>query len=52
MEKCMDLLLSMGLVKIPSLADYWNKAEHYQNNVTSKTLSGNKFELILRFWHF
>lgn len=37
---------------MPSLADYWSKAVRYQNNVASKTMSRNKFELILRFWHF
>lgn len=52
MGKFMGLLLWMGLVKMPSLADYWSKAERYQNNVASKTMSRNKFELILRFWHF
>jgi len=52
MEKCLGLLLRMRLVKLLSLADYWNKAELYQNSVVSKTMSRNKFELILRFWHF
>ncbi|XP_060880613.1 piggyBac transposable element-derived protein 4-like [Metopolophium dirhodum] len=37
---------------MPSLSDYWNKAERYQNKVAPKTMSRNKFELILRFWHF
>ena len=45
---------------MPSLCDYWNKAERYQNQVASimsinnqlSTISRNKFELILRFWHF
>ncbi|KAL4101274.1 hypothetical protein QTP88_021294 [Uroleucon formosanum] len=51
-EHFLGLLLWMGLVKMPSLSDYWNRAERYQNNVASKTMSRNKFELILRFWHF
>ncbi|KAL4103566.1 hypothetical protein QTP88_018927 [Uroleucon formosanum] len=51
-EHFLGLLLWMGLVKMPSLSDYWNRAECYQNNVASKTMSRNKFELILRFWHF
>ncbi|KAE9523032.1 hypothetical protein AGLY_016663 [Aphis glycines] len=52
MEKFMGLLLWMGLVKMTSIADYWKKAERYKNSVASNTMSRNKFELILRFWHF
>jgi len=51
-EHFLGLLLWMELVKMPSLSDYWNKAERYQNKVASKTMSRNKFELILRIWHF
>lgn len=35
-----------------SIADYWSKAERYKNGVAPKAMSRNKFELILRFWHF
>jgi len=52
MEKLMGLLLWMGLVKMTSIADYWSRAERYKNGVAPKTMSWNKFELILRFWHF
>lgn len=52
MEKFMGLLLWMGLVNMTSIADYWSKAERYKNSVASNTMSRNKFELILRFWHF
>lgn len=51
-EHFLGLLLRMGLMKMPSLSDYWNKAERYQNKVASKNMSRNKFELVLRFWHF
>ncbi|KAL4122494.1 hypothetical protein QTP88_014816 [Uroleucon formosanum] len=52
MEKYMGLLMWMGLIKITSIADYWSRAERYINGVAPKTMSRNKFELILRFWHF
>ncbi|XP_026819540.1 piggyBac transposable element-derived protein 4-like [Rhopalosiphum maidis] len=52
MEKFMGLLMWMGLVKMTSIADYWSKAERYKNGVAPKIMSRNKFELILRFWHF
>lgn len=32
-EHFLDLLLWMGLVKMPLLSDYWNKVERYQNKV-------------------
>ncbi|XP_025205105.1 piggyBac transposable element-derived protein 4-like [Melanaphis sacchari] len=52
MTKFIGLLLWMGVVKYPTISDYWSKAERYENNVASKIMSRNKFELILRFWHF
>jgi len=44
-EHFLGLLLWIGLVKMPPLSDYWNKAERYQNKVASKTMSRNKFSL-------
>jgi len=52
MTKFIGLLLWMGVVKYPNIADYWSKAERYENSVAPKIMSRNKFELILRFWHF
>lgn len=48
-EHFLGFLLWVGLVKMPSLSDYWNKAERYQNKVASKTMSRNKIEFILLF---
>jgi len=52
MTKFIGLLLWMGVVKYPNNADYWSKAERYEKSVAPKIMSRNKFELILRFWHF
>jgi len=52
MTKFIGLLLWMGVVKYPNIADYWSKAERYENSVAPKLKSRNKFELILQFWHF
>jgi len=52
MTKFIGLLLWMGVVKYLNIADYWSKAERYENSVAPKIMSRNKFELILRFWHF
>lgn len=35
-EHFLGLLLWMGLVKMPSLSDYWNKAERYQTKLHQK----------------
>lgn len=52
MMKFIGLLLWMGIVKYPSISDYWSKADRYANIVAPKVMSRNKFELILRFLHF
>ncbi|KAE9536159.1 hypothetical protein AGLY_007382 [Aphis glycines] len=48
----MGLLLWFGLVQMPSLESYWSTKIRYKNNVASKIMSRNRFELLLRFWHF
>jgi len=42
----------MGLVQMPSLKDYWSLKIMYKNSVAKNIMSRNRFELILRFWHF
>ncbi|XP_060874821.1 piggyBac transposable element-derived protein 4-like [Metopolophium dirhodum] len=51
-EKFMGLLLWFGLVQMPSLESYWSTKIRYKNNVAPKIMSQNRFELLLRFWHF
>jgi len=51
-EKFMGLLLWFGLVQVPSLESYWSTKIRYKNNVAPKIMSRNRFELLLRFWHF
>jgi len=38
MTKFIGLLLWMGVVKYPTIEDYWSKAERYENNVASKIM--------------
>ncbi|XP_057310037.1 piggyBac transposable element-derived protein 4-like [Hydractinia symbiolongicarpus] len=42
----------MGSVKLPSFEHYWSKNKLYKFPVFSKVMSRNKFQLMLRFWHF
>lgn len=52
MTKFIALLGWMGLVKVPKLADYWRRSELYAIPLPKNTMSRNRFELLLRFWHF
>ncbi|XP_023241131.1 piggyBac transposable element-derived protein 4-like [Centruroides sculpturatus] len=51
-KKFLGLLLWMGLVKYPKLADYWSTKKIYKNYVASPTTSRNRFESLLSMWHF
>ncbi|XP_050063343.1 piggyBac transposable element-derived protein 4-like [Aphis gossypii] len=51
-QQFLGLLMWMGLVQMPSLKDYWSLKIMYKNSVAKNIMSRNRFELILRFWHF
>jgi len=42
----------MGLVQMPSIESYWSTKSRYLNSIVGKTMLRNRFDLILRFWHF
>ncbi|XP_053967404.1 piggyBac transposable element-derived protein 2-like [Anastrepha ludens] len=52
MKKFPGLLLWMGLVKVGSLKDYWSKDSLYNFSIPGKTMSRNRFQLLLSFLHF
>lgn len=41
-----------GAQKMPKISDYWNTDVLYENNVAKKVMSRNRFEILLRCWHF
>lgn len=51
-KKFLGLLLWMGLVKVGSLSDYWSKNHLYNFTIPGKTMSRNRFQLLLSFMHF
>ncbi|XP_012634083.1 zinc finger MYM-type protein 2 isoform X3 [Microcebus murinus] len=51
MERFLGVLFWMGLSKKPRLPDYWSKNILYDNSV-KKLISRNRFEMLLRMWHF
>ncbi|KAF9806464.1 hypothetical protein SFRURICE_001259 [Spodoptera frugiperda] len=52
MLKFLGLLIYMGLKKLPKMSDYWSNNILYKNKVASQAMSRNRFELLLRCWHF
>lgn len=52
MKKFLGLLMWMGLVPLPKITDYWSNNTLYKNEVARNVMSRNRFQLILRFWHF
>ena len=53
-EMCqfLGILLHMGCVKLPTFEHYWSTNILYRIPIFSKVMPRNKFQLILRFWHF
>jgi len=52
MESFIGLLLWMGLVKMPSIKSYWKRSRLFCNSIAPLIMPRNRFELILRMWHF
>lgn len=48
----LGLVLWMGLVPLGSIPSYWSKNPLYNNFLAPKTMSRNRFELLLRCLHF
>lgn len=46
------LLGWMGVVKVPRLKDYWSTNDQFSFPFPKSVMSRNRFELLLRFWHF
>ncbi|XP_055910454.1 piggyBac transposable element-derived protein 4-like [Eupeodes corollae] len=51
-RKFLGLLLWMGLVKVGLLEDYWSKKNLYNFGIPARTMSRNRFQLLLNFIHF
>lgn len=52
MKVFLGLLLQMGPVVLPTLSHYWSKNELYKTALWRRTMSRDRFLLLLRFWHF
>ena len=52
MKIFLGLLMQMGMLNLPRLSDYWSKDPLFKTYTWKKTMSRNRFFLLLRFWHF
>lgn len=51
-EKFLGVLIIMGINKLPKMRLYWSNNEMYSNDLIKKTMTRNRFELLLRCLHF
>ncbi|CAH1975477.1 unnamed protein product [Acanthoscelides obtectus] len=52
MLKFIGIVAYMGMVRMPSLEKYWSTDELFQISIIPKVMSRNRFQLLLRMWHF
>ena len=52
LKKFLGILILIGLNKQPTFDCYWAKSQMYGCDLIQKSMSKNKFELIMRFLHF
>ncbi|XP_057308123.1 uncharacterized protein LOC130646009 [Hydractinia symbiolongicarpus] len=46
------VMLHMGFLNMPTIEHYWSQDIFYNSSSSSRVMSRNRFQLILRFWHF
>lgn len=51
-KRFFGLLLYMGIVRMPSISDYWSQEPMFRNTYVPSIMSRNRFELLLRMVHF
>ncbi|XP_053616885.1 piggyBac transposable element-derived protein 4-like [Plodia interpunctella] len=51
-KRFFGLIIWMGIVKLPKVVDYWSVDEMLGQDFAKKTMSRNRFELLLRMLHF
>ncbi|KAJ8880881.1 hypothetical protein PR048_017354 [Dryococelus australis] len=48
----LGIIAFMGIVKAPSISDYWTSDPFFKMNASPSTMFRNRFKLLLRMWHF
>jgi hypothetical protein len=52
MFRFLGIILEMGLVQMPEIDYYWSKSKLFGSEVIQNTMSRDRFELLLKFFHF
>ena len=52
MLQFLGVVIQMGLVQMPKVDYYWSKSKLYGSAVIQNTMSRDRFELLLKFYHF
>ena len=52
MLKFLGIIIQMGLVQMPKLSHYWSSSRLYGSEIIQNSMSRERFELLLKFWHF
>ena len=52
MLEFLRIIIEMGLVQMPKVNYYWSKSKLYGSEVIQNTMSRDRFELLLKFYHF
>jgi hypothetical protein len=52
MLKFFGIIIEIGLVQMPKLKYYWSSSQLYGSQIIRNTMSRERFELLLKFWHF
>ena len=52
MLKFLGIIIQIGLVQMPKLSHYWSSSQLYGSEIIRNSMSRERFELLLKFWHF
>ena len=52
MEKFFGIIIIMGIVQLPQLRLYWPKDPMYRNELIVRSMTRNRFDLLLKCLHF
>ena len=52
MLKFLGIVIELGLVQVPKIDYYWSERKLFRSEVIQNTMSRDKFELLLKFFHF
>jgi hypothetical protein len=52
MLKFLGIVIQMGLTQMPKLSHYWSSSQLYGSEIIQNSMSRERFEFLLKFWHF